>query len=240
MNSLIIITPIWKDTLNIDELNNIKISLSFNREFQHLFFYGKQLDLSFYKKNFPNSKFHFFEDYQFDTIESYNHLLQSDSFYFTFKSYEYLLILQTDALLVKNIAPLLSLTYDYIGAPWFEGYKVPSFLFQFKYISYFLKKIGFYKFCRVGNGGLSIRKVDIFHNICQRYKPINWLNEDFKFALLIQKKIISAPDFEVAKTIFFEKDSTKLLNLPDVYGYHAIQKYYPKYYCELIISLKYI
>ena len=240
MSSLLILTPIWKDKLDYNELNNLQISLSFNSEFDHAFFHGKNLDLSFYKLNFPESKYYSFESFEFDTIERYNYLLQSYLFYSSFIDFDYILILQLDALLVKNVSPLLLLNFDYIGAPWDNGYKVPSLLFQIKIFSLILKKVGFYKKCYVGNGGLSLRKVKIFVKLTHKYKPIKWLNEDFKFALLIKNNFLTAPNYTESKLFFFEKINTDVNELPDVYGFHAIQKYYPSLYSRLISLYKII
>lgn len=238
MTRLLILTPIWKEKLDINEYNNIKFSLAKNNEFEHAFFYGKTLNLSFYKSHFPNSNYFSFESIDFDTIEKYNCLLQSNFFYNTFDEYEFILILQTDALLIKNIAPLLILNYDYIGATWFTGFKIPSILFHFKLFSMLLKSFGFHKTCHVGNGGLSLRRVRVFSFITNKYRVIKWLNEDFKFSLFIEKKHIKAPSFADSKLFFFEKSNLEIRELPEVYGYHAIQKYYPGLYKSLIERLK--
>ncbi|MDA9006526.1 hypothetical protein N9J36_02800 [Litoricola sp.] len=95
----------------------------------------------------------------FKSTRSYSRLLCSKHFYQRFSRYEYILIVQLDALLLKSdIASWCDKQYSYIGAPWFEGFSNPTSP---------LKLAG------VGNGGFSLRYVDhclrVFDRI--RYLP---------------------------------------------------------------------
>jgi Protein of unknown function (DUF5672) len=86
-----------------------------------------------------------FGESYFSSISGYNSLLLSLKFYKAFKSYEYLLLYQTDAFVFKDdFEYWCSLGFDYVGAPWFEGFQ------------YALKGA---KYIGIGNGGFSLRKV---------------------------------------------------------------------------------
>lgn len=227
---LCIVTPIWKIELTPNELKNIIFSLNLNSEYDHYFVCPKNLNIEFYKNMFSNSYFVFYDDFYFENIKGYNVLLQSSFFYEKFHDYYFMLILQTDALLVKNVNSLVEYDFDYIGAPWENSLILPRYVFKNKIVTMFLKKIGLREKCYVGNGGLSIRKIGVFIKVCKKYDVINWLNEDMRFSLLGVKKIIEIPDLDFSKDIFFEKTNKCIGEFPDVYGYHAMEKYYPDLY----------
>jgi len=126
-------------------------------------------------------------------IKEYNNMLTSTLFWETLEQVgcKHALIFQTDTLLLKsNIDDFL--IYDYVGAPWF---------------------IKFFGVLEVGNGGLSLRKVETMKMLLQKYPKIP-INEDawFAYMLLEEKKVnpqINIPTLESAKqfaveTIFYE------------------------------------
>lgn len=89
----------------------------------------------------------YFPPSYFDGIEGYNRLLLSESFYARFQSYDYILICQLDAFIFRDeILEWCNKGYDYIGAP-LIGHHTDSV---------------FSNNMRVGNGGLSLRKVSTF------------------------------------------------------------------------------
>lgn len=232
-NKICIVTPIWKDKLTINELQNIYSSLKINNHFDHFFLHPDNLDLSFYSNKFPRSKFVEFEDVFFKNIKGYNILMQSSFFYEKFMDFCFMLVLQTDAILIKKIDELTNSHYDYIGAPWENGLIVPRFIFKNKILSMLLRNVGFNMKCYVGNGGLSLRRVAVFYETCNKYLAVDWLNEDMKFALLGKKNVIRIPEFEHSKKYFFEKTNDSIKCLPNVLGYHAVERYYPNLYAQI-------
>lgn len=101
----------------------------------------------------------YFDDVFFRSRASYNKLMLSTNFYKNFINYEYLLIVQTDALILQdNLDEWISKDYSYIGAPWFEGWDRP------------VKPL---RFIGSGNGGFSLRKVKHFIQVLEvpRYIP---------------------------------------------------------------------
>ena len=98
----------------------------------------------------------YFNNKYFKSVDGYNELLTSLDFYQRFSQFEYMLIYQTDAYDFKDeLDYWCSLNYDYIGAPWFKGFKNASNNDLF---------IG------VGNGGFSLRKIDTFINFLRTYR----------------------------------------------------------------------
>ena len=137
-----IVIPIYRSALTDDE------KISFGSIRKHLSRYGiciaapQSLSLSGVvdKWDFVER----FEDEYFSGIEGYNCLLKSSGFYSRFTTSDYILIAQLDCLILKDeLEQWLARGWDYVAAPWFKEFsEVPT--------------RGLW---RVGNGGLSLRKV---------------------------------------------------------------------------------
>jgi len=86
-----------------------------------------------------------FDNHFFTSTKGYNKLLVNDEFYNRFKNYNYMLIYQLDAYVFRDeLLHWCEKGYDYIGAPWFEGYTIATHDSTF---------VG------VGNGGFSLRNI---------------------------------------------------------------------------------
>ena len=85
-----------------------------------------------------------FPAHYFTDRYTYNRLLLTEQFYRAFANYEYILIYQLDCLVfASNLEEWCRKGWDFVGAPWLNNTKDP--------------KLGF---SRVGNGGLSLRRVN--------------------------------------------------------------------------------
>mgnify|MGYP006988917870 CR=1 FL=1 len=85
----------------------------------------------------------------FTGVVAYSRLLLSQDFYARFRDFEYMLIYQLDAFVfVDLLQEFCSLGYDYIGGPW----QLQNSLQQVR--------PGKYKIYHVGNGGLSLRRIE--------------------------------------------------------------------------------
>jgi hypothetical protein len=85
-----------------------------------------------------------FPDQFFSGIEGYNHLLKSSNFYERFSDKDFILIAQLDCLIFSSdLNQWMAKGYDYLAAPWFKGFAKDH-------------RLGLW---RVGNGGLSLRRV---------------------------------------------------------------------------------
>lgn len=83
---------------------------------------------------------------KFFTLQGYNEFLKLPDLYLSFKDFDYMLTYQADCLVFKkSLDYWIKKKYDYVGAPWF-------ILDNKKNI----------KFLAIGNGGLSLRKIDTF------------------------------------------------------------------------------
>ena len=92
----------------------------------------------------------------------------SSKFYKSFKTYEFLLIYQTDAWVFRDdLLEWCNKDYDYVGAPWFTGYDDTKGI----------KKA----FNAVGNGGFCLRKTKSMLRVLNTFSYIHSFNECLAF-----------------------------------------------------------
>ena len=122
------------------------------------------LDLTSYLKLWPELKVQRYAAKHFLSIQSYNNLVISPAFYEPFaKDYDYLLLYQLDAFLLSNqILEFCDQGYDYFGAPWKIGF--PQYHF---FLNRWPVKVNAKRF-QVGNGGLSLRKIESTIDLLRR------------------------------------------------------------------------
>lgn len=163
-----IIVPIYKDFEELSKGELISLTQLYNVLGKHdIYFIGSQnfnwgkfLSNAEKKNIFPQIKE--FDKFYFESINGYNQLMMSLKFFKKFKGYQYMLIYQLDAYVFKDELEFwCNKGYDYIGAPWFEGWGKP--------ISD--KIIG------VGNGGFSLRCNDSCIRIIKRSKRIRYIKK---------------------------------------------------------------
>lgn len=144
-----IVIPVYKDSLDRYEELSFRQCLKILHKYRIYLVTHQHINLSVYEN--LAEEYHiqikkvFFSNSYFKGIAGYNSLLKSKQFYSAFTDFDYILIYQLDAFVFKDdLAIWCSKGYDYIGAPW---------------ISDDDDKITDISLWRVGNGGLSLRKV---------------------------------------------------------------------------------
>ncbi len=160
-------------------------------------------------------------------IEGYNRMMLSADFYRLFRDYTYILICQTDAWVFRDeLAAWCRREYDYVGAPWVKRPRYSYFPLNIYFLlrkqyhivrqrlmcrGEFAAPTRYERFGRVGNGGLSLRRVDSFIKACNAYPcEIEFFNshnqmtcnEDWFWALIPSE--FSRPD--VAEALQFAID----------------------------------
>ena len=194
--------------------------------------------MSFYNRNFGEIEAKYFEKKYFENINNYNKLLTSKFFYETFSDYEFCLVCQPDAIVLKpELQEWLELPYDYIGAPWPNGY---SLKIQTKKISI---PEGITCTSFVGNGGLSLRRnracielLSEFDDIAEMWQ-INGHAEDlfFAFASTLSKSFLT-PNFMTAANFSHDIEPVhlyKLINNQIPFGVHAWSKYNKEHWLNI-------
>ncbi len=156
LSKIAVVLPLYKSFESLDAVEKISLHqlLRVLQGYDIYFVTHNQIDIEAYKgrdgKNLRIKRIDFHKSC-FESIEGYNRLLLSFEFYNAFKAYRYILITQLDVFIFSDrLSYFTNLGYDYIGAPWFEGYELATP--QSKIIG-------------VGNGGFSLRKVSSFLSV---------------------------------------------------------------------------
>jgi hypothetical protein len=154
MKSIITLVPIHKPELSPIEQFTLGCSLEVLKQREIAFLGPAGLDQSFYRKHFGELPYLSADPSHFQTLHSYSNFLLTPSFYEPFLDYEFILLLQPDAIVLRDDLDLWTASpYDYIGAPWPQGWSVQVNVAPFT--GPLAKQVVVY----VGNGGLSLRRV---------------------------------------------------------------------------------
>lgn len=198
------------------------------------------LDLFSYRQLWPEIRELRFEAKHFKDIAAYNRLLLSPMFYERFAPrYDWLLIHQLDAFLFHgNVEQFCAMPYDYFGAPWLPAQLIHSWIVSPRLLKLFGRRID------VGNGGLSLRRIDSILGLLRtrRSEAANWGNNEDGFFSYWGR---FSPDFkssplEIARYFAFENEPSRLLEINGgmlPFGCHAYAKYQPQVYAEMINPL---
>ncbi len=165
----VVVVPLYKPSLTVTERFSLERTIALLSQHDVFIVGPKRLKhfFSSLQQQYPGRlKIQLFPDHFFADVAGYNKLLMSEHFYAVFEDYQYLLIVQTDALVLKNeLSAWCEKGYSYIGAPMFRGFTTPQQPLSL--------------LC-VGNGGFSLRKVADFLKVLRRpYFFRNKLMEDW-------------------------------------------------------------
>ena len=125
----------------------------------------ENLDTSDLLKRHPGLESERFPPEYFAGRDGYNKMMLAADFYARFLDVEYVLIHQLDAFVFRDeLGEWCSRGYDYIGAPWLPPVRLVDRMGELLK-SPAKRKRHARKYCAVGNGGFSLRKVRSFLNI---------------------------------------------------------------------------
>lgn len=149
MESAVVI-PIFKNQLDPDEILSLRQCLKILTPHPIIFAAPESLPLANYERicqeHHTNFLVETFNNSNFSSIQAYNKLMLSVTFYRRFQAFDYILIYQLDSyVFTDQFDYWCNKGFDFIGAPWFEGRS------QSDENSDFLRY--------AGNGGFSLRKV---------------------------------------------------------------------------------
>lgn len=158
MNRVAVVIPVYKRELAWNEEISFRQTMRVLGSFPIIMVCPETLDLSKYNaiagENNRTIYKESFDDKYFASIAGYNRLLLSEEFYARFERYEYILIAQLDTYVFRDdLAEWCCKGYDYIGAPLFGN------------------KMNVHRSV-VGNGGLSLRRVDAYLNYFKGKKHV--------------------------------------------------------------------
>ena len=205
-NEICIIIPIYKETLDVFEIQSIKQCIKVLSDYPIHFVCPRGLNINFYKEEFSEIvNFTYFDKHYFEDLAGYNRLMLSVGFYETFNNYKFMLIYQTDCYVFRDeLLEWANKGFDYIGGIWFERFVGDPFL-------------GSKLWC-AGNGGFSLRKIESIIRLLTSNKPLRSINQ-----LLMDKKKV----YKTEKTNFLKELFLFPLN---IFGYRNNYKYQAKIY----------
>ena len=151
--SCAVVVPIYRERLEPLEEFSLDYSARKLAGRQLLFAAPSGLELSYYRERYPQFAVIQYPPEFFASIKGYNRLLLSPAFYDYFPGQEFILILQTDAIVLRDeLDYWCGLPYDYVGAPWPDALEITINL------DVFSGDKGKAVKAHVGNGGLSLRR----------------------------------------------------------------------------------
>lgn len=162
MNEVVVVIPIYKEHIPNNEKMSLRQCLKVLSKYDICFITFHELNLKEYVSIL--NEFHlkikviYFDKQYFLNINGYNKLCLTKEFYRSFFEYKFMLIYQLDTWVFRDeLMDWCAKDYDYIGAPWFEGYGTHE---------------EGNKLWEVGNGGLSLRKIKYFIKVLSWKLPL--------------------------------------------------------------------
>ncbi|MFN4144948.1 MAG: DUF5672 family protein [Runella sp.] len=233
----VVTIPVYKAVPSESEKVSLRQAAKILHRYDICIFCPASLDVSIYLEICPKAQVVRFDDAYFEGIEGYNRLMFSPKFYRTFWKYDYLLIYQLDAYVFRDeLLDWCQRSYDYVGAPWV----IPPPLTKKPIVNLQKCFVG-----RVGNGGLSLRRVKSHYRNVVFFRPLLRFflkNEDmfWGLALYFLNPFFRRPSADEALYFAFElapkQCYEKIGQLP--FGVHAWQKYEPEFWGALIDAPK--
>lgn len=174
---LVIVIPVYKADLDkYEQMSLQRLSQVIKTSFDIVLVMPEGLNIESYNNIYPGKINTLALNKQyFCNRKGYSYLCETTQFYECFSDYKFMLIYQLDGWIFKNdLNRFIKMDYDYIGAPWKQSLAIPR---------------------TVGNGGVSLRKISKFIEICKWLDPKD-INEkyaaqieDIFFCLYVKKKL---------------------------------------------------
>lgn len=203
LNKVIVVIPVHKPALTQNELASLKQCYRILGSHPIRIVAPEGMDMSVYQNAVPGCESIIISPEWLSGIQQYNKLKISKYFYDLFKDYEYLLTYELDAWVFRDeLLYWCNKGYDYIGAPWFDGY------------DYMAKK----HILSVGNSGFSLRNIQVTLDLINRSDKILWLRK-WWYALRIQG-VFRFERLKIIERIFKIKFTDRFHQLIDGYGNH--------------------
>jgi len=227
-----VVIPIYKELADMNEKHSFWQCTEVLHPYTIILAVPQSLNTSYYEALTDKTlQVQRFDDAYFKDVTGYSKLLTSKCFYQAFTAYQYILLYQLDAWVFKDeLAFWAAKGYDYIGAPWLEpppitSGKKPLFDLSKRLVN------------KVGNGGLSLRKIQshikwsFWASILFKLLP---KNEDMIWTLFVPFK---KPKIKEALLFAFERNPERSFELTGQtlpFGCHAWEKYQPHFWQRFI------
>jgi hypothetical protein len=239
MTSVAVVIPIYLAALPPMDEYSLDHSVRVLGARQLTFIAPEGLDIGYYRERYPQVGVEWFAADYFASIPGYNRLLLSKELHARFAGAEFMLVLQTDAIILRDELDFWTAQpFDYVGAPWPEHYQL------FVNLDRFVGDNGRHVATRVGNGGLSLRRIakcvallDEFPDAVKVFAHAG-SSEDLFYSVMGQL----SGDFVIPNEITASRFSLELR--PSYYysvnggrlpmGAHAYWKYEPEFWARFL------
>lgn len=201
MKQVVVVIPVYKTELKESETIALERCKKILQHYPIVFVAPEGLQ-AIYMEGLEIQRF---DAHYFTGIAGYNELLMSEKFYNRFAEYEFMLVCQLDALVLKDeLAYWCEKGYDYIGATWLDKdrnifRRVSRNIRTWLYLNTLRgkqnadadMKMGYATHNQVGNGGFSLRRISAMLRVVQAYP--DWIArilearipEDVFFSILV-------------------------------------------------------
>lgn len=246
MNAVTLI-PVYRKHLDVLETAFVRRNLNMLMAFDGAWVMPESLDDRVYRSLAPHFRTERFPDVYFRGIDGYNRLMLSVAFYERFLGYDFALICQTDAIVLRdNLSSFLLGGVHYIGAPLprtvLPRYYFPGSGHLMRALPWLIPSVQ----PQVGNGGLSLRSIPAVLRLLKadRLRLQFWrLYEDLYFssrACDLASGFVAA-DTTLARRFCAETEAGDWLWDPDQrpFGLHKPQVYAPNPLAKLLQEFGY-
>ena len=227
-NKIAIVIPNHRGNLKWPEKISLQRCKDVFSNYDVILVHPEGMDLEEHRSYGIIKKFIGLEPKYFSSDKMYNRLMNIPYFYKNFLDYDYILIYQLDTFVFENnLEEWCNMGYTYVGAPWINERWIEENNRKIPGIGRF--------FNRVGNGGLSLRKVKPFYYGSVFLYPLalfwkgNW-HEDV-FWTTVAARILpgfKVPDVKTALKFAFEELPEKCYEMNNntlPFGCHAWEKF---------------
>lgn len=234
MKKICIIVPVYKQTLNLFEKISLQQLLKVLGKYPIYFIQPDTIEINYKELNNRKYNTRKFNKWYFQNTETYSELMLSPFFYENFLEYKYMLVYQLDSFVFYDgLSDFCDMDYDYIGAPQYHVWT---------------------KDVVVGNGGLSLRKIDTALNVTRNYEKIvrepyyreyfkKWEDNFFSYCGGKSEIDFTVPDVSLANTFSVVMDvENGIQNIPVnglPFGTHAWHRMNFEFWRDIISAYGY-
>jgi hypothetical protein len=224
-SSVVVVTPVWRPGLSDDELIRLRITERAAQSWQRVILHPEGMPIERIQQQLPSWTYQSCEPHRLSSVQSYSSWLLQSDFYERFRGFEFMLIAQLDSVLLRQ-PPSAAFDYDYLGAPWDPPWRVIVFQGQMRIIRAFGRMWG--KKLVVGNGGLSIRRVERFAEAARQLagsvapQVLRTANEDAVWSYFAEGLGLRVAPAHIASK-FHDLRHDADLKMEDFYGIHGLR-----------------
>ncbi len=239
MANVLVVVPVYQPVLNELEQFSLDYSLRVLASREVCFIGPQPLDRSYYAQRYAHVPYRAYSPASFRSIAGYNRLLLDKAFYAGFERYDHILILQVDAIVIRDdLDRWCASPFDYVGAPWPDGVELLVNAGQFE------GDKGKRVRAHVGNGGLSLRRISACLRLLDEFPTVlsiftqSGSSEDLFFSIMgaLSQNFIIPNEMTAAQFSLELRPSyyAAVINGLSPMGGHAWWKYEPAFWHALL------